>query len=93
MSAPIVYVPDFMPDIPVWILDRDIPWEKREDAPRGESWMSLRGEDYTYGRGAGQRTYKSNAVPGFIGVIMARLALNFGANFDACFANRYEDHK
>lgn len=91
-DAPITYVPGFIeyPDEVFTALERDISWERRPDAPRRECWMSRLGEPYTYGRGAGQRTYYPRAVPALLADITARLEEKTGTPFEGCFVNCYD---
>lgn len=93
MKAPVIYVPNaYSPDL-FEALDREIPWEQRDSTPRRESWMSALGEDYTYGSGAGVRTYKANILPPLIATFICDFVRSRDIIFDACFANRYEDHR
>lgn len=88
----ITYIAEFIADPQDW-FDRlwiELDWEKRPDAPRKEYWTNLYGRSYTYGRGAGQRTYESRAD--HMLVIEARnlLVQKHGVFLEGCFLNGYE---
>lgn len=75
-------------------LMTEVPWERRESAPRSESWQVAPGRPltpYTYGRGRGERTY----VPVHYVPIVQRIASIVeditGEKFDGCFLNRYDN--
>lgn len=71
-----------------------LPWEKREDAPRRECWMNDPGKPYTYGRGAGERTYNPQPWHPVVKRIQSSLYYNgFKVNLDACFINGYENER
>lgn len=91
-DAPVTYIRDFIenPDEVFVALERDISWEKRPDAPRRECWMSRFGEPYTYGRGAGRRTYHPRDMPALLADIAARLEAKTGTPFEGCFVNCYD---
>ncbi len=86
------YIPNFIsnPDALFTALWNDIPWEKREDAPRRECWMNDFNRPYTYGRGAGQRTYQASPWNADILAVRQKLADEQGCFLEACFTNGYE---
>ncbi len=89
-SAPIFYEPRFLsdPDAVFLTLMREVDWERR-DAPRRECWMNPAGTPYTYGRGAGQRTYFPRPYHPLVARIASALR-EIDINVDACFLNRYD---
>ena len=91
----VTYIPNF---IPLADAGREftrlwdhLPWEKREDAPRLEYWQNNYGHPYTYGRGAGERTYECREWDGFIKSTMENINSQFGFALDCCFVNGYRD--
>lgn len=95
MNAPVTYDPTYLStQVADWLFDKlwsEAPWERREFAPRREYWTNIFGQSYTYGRGAGERTYLSQ--PEHIGVTMASamLHLRLGFVYEGCFLNGYDD--
>jgi len=74
-------------------LRRSVNWENRE-APRAEYFMGFKsGLPYTYGEGAGQRTYYSNEMLPIVKAIMEKLNDDFVCDFNICFLNYYENEK
>lgn len=86
-------------------LWEDLPWEERTTARR-ECFFNLRGTDYTYGNGQGQRTYvpvaDDHPTPSrhFIDWVRVKIAaklfpdfenVGFPPVFEACFVNGYGD--
>jgi hypothetical protein len=61
MSTPLPfhYVPNFLDTSQPYFqnLLTEINWERRPDAPRFEAYFNEVPAPYTYGRGAGRRTY------------------------------------
>lgn len=90
---PITYIPDFVsdPDAVFKALSNDLAWVRRDSTPREEYYSHDLGLDYTYGSGAGRRTY--NAMPYHDVVLAMRADLErlTGATFETCFLNRYLD--
>lgn len=70
-----------------------LSWEKREDAPRRETWSNDYNRSYTYGKGAGERTY--NTVPWHSELLKIRDKIKDETGFylEACFSNGYENEK
>lgn len=75
-----------------------LEWERRPDAPRREYWTNMYDRDYTYGRGAGMRTYQArDGIPEIWSVgTYAELEaedhkmMKAGQIFEGCFLNGYE---
>lgn len=95
MKAPVTYIEDFLKPAVAdeWFgeLWHGLAWERRESVPRREYWTNTLNRDYTYGRGAGIRTYQSKSCHPVIDA--ARYELNEGYDvwFEGCFLNGYED--
>jgi alkylated DNA repair dioxygenase AlkB len=75
-------------------LRNEVNWENRE-APRAECFMADRPEplSYTYGVGAGQRTYTSIEMHPTVLGIMKMLNAEFYSKYNICFLNYYESEK
>lgn len=92
MSSPVTYVPNFIldPDMAFAMLWNDLAWEKRPDAPRKEYWTNTFNLPYTYGRGAGERTYLPNVTHPMIEAVRNKLVTDYGFFLEGCFLNGYE---
>lgn len=73
-------------------LWNDLNWERRPDAPRREYWTNAFNRDYTYGKGAGVRTYSAQAAHSAITLIGLELLVHQEVltDFEGCFLNGYE---
>jgi alkylated DNA repair dioxygenase AlkB len=103
-----IYIPNFMDTVTsdemfhnLW---NDLNWERRSDAPRREYWTNVFDRPYSYGRGAGLRTYEAQPSTTDIRLcnIMIRNELvrqNMASDddklmfFEGCFLNGYEGAK
>lgn len=93
MDAPITYIPDFAADFGFADLDAGIRWEQR-DAPRSESYYAETDVPYTYGRGAGERTYRPHVDwSSVLAALKARIEAHCGDRFELLFCNRYADER
>lgn len=88
------YIKDFISEpVATVMFDRlwnDLNWERRPDAPRREYWTNHFNRDYTYGKGAGIRTYKAQANHYWIGEVDAMLREKHCLYLEGCFLNGYE---
>jgi hypothetical protein len=66
----------------------DFPWEDR-GAPRRECFFSSLGKSYTYGSGAGMRTYWPKKATDVVAELTAAAEAKLGCAFELCFANGY----
>ena len=79
---------------PAWVAAlaasawENFPWEDR-GAPRRECFFSERGEPYTYGSGAGARTYYPKTTPWMMQALTRAAEEACGCRFELCFANGY----
>lgn len=64
------------------------PWEDR-GAPRRECFFSDIGAPYTYGSGAGARTYWPKPAPDIMASLTRAAEAASGCRFELCFANGY----
>jgi alkylated DNA repair dioxygenase AlkB len=89
--SPIEYHADWLsePDRFEYLWN-NLEWERREDAPRRECWMNDFDRPYTYGRGAGVRTYIPVAWNDMAVEIQRKIESDFGYKLEGCFANGYE---
>jgi alkylated DNA repair dioxygenase AlkB len=92
MDAPVTYIPGFAEHPDAWFtrLWGELDWEQRPDAPRREYWTNTLGRSYTYGRGAGERTYHPRPSHVLIDVARDRLKAGGHGFFSGCFLNGYE---
>lgn len=90
-----IYIPCFVDrataDAEFDRLWNTLDWERRPDAPRREYWQNDRDADYTYGRGAGLRTYEARPWDDSARAWMVRLNDEHGFALDCCFMNGYSD--
>lgn len=70
-------------------LRDEIPWEQR-DAPRKECFMSRYTDPYTYGKGAGVRTYTPHAFTPVVNAVLGMTDHYGTGGLDLCFANYYD---
>lgn len=93
MDIPISYSPGFVsnPDVAFDRLWRELNWEEREGAPRREYYCNTFQVPYTYGSGAGVRTYHPQPWHPVIQSIREDLEKVTGTTFDVCFLNGYRD--
>lgn len=89
LKAPVRLVEGFVKKDLFDELWNDLEWEKRDDAPRRECWMNDFGEAYTYGRGAGMRTYECRAWNPRVRDIRDAINCELGVILDSCFINGY----
>lgn len=68
------------------------PWEQR-DAPRRECFFSSIGEPYSYGSGAGRRTYYPKASPELLVSLTEDAQRTCATEFELCFVNGYENER
>lgn len=94
MIAPVKYIPNYASsDAADWIYTElmKLDWEQRDDAPRMEYYCNDTDVPYTYGKGAGIRTYYPRPWHACIREVRTYLEINFGYVFDVCFLNRYDN--
>lgn len=91
--TPITYIPDFweLPNLAFDSLWNELAWERREGTPRSEYYSSMNGKPYTYGRGAGVRTYESKPWHPMVLDIKHKIEKFADTTFDVCFLNAYRD--
>ena len=100
--APVQYIPNYIadPESLFHYFWDNLTWERREDAPRRECWMTLLGKPYTYGRGAGERTYHPVPWNDKVEEIQFKIFQDFGVRakrivdalefmLEGCFCNGY----
>lgn len=105
------YIPNWLPnaDQHYYTLVNEIAWEKRDDAPRFECWMVNRHlrellvpytiteqDNYTYGRGKGERTYQAVEMHPLVKLIQEWMLFDDRIEprfLQGCFANRYDGER
>lgn len=84
---------DIATDIGEEIL-RSVEWVQRERTPRQEAFYCKHDVDYTYGSGAGERTYSPNLdIPDRLRDVWAFAEALSGTKYEACFLNRYDNER
>lgn len=74
-------------------LWNELDWERREGAPRREYWQNDYNLAYTYGRGAGVRTYDAKPWDGWVAGLKDELNARRLWALDCCFINGYNDER
>lgn len=97
-SDPVTYIPnflDFAKRHSVYDTMRlHIDWERRPDAPRSEYWTNTFWRPYTYGRGAGIRTYEPKPMHPVIHEVNVLISRVTEAEmFEGCFLNMYQNSR
>jgi alkylated DNA repair dioxygenase AlkB len=94
MPAPYILHEKFYdPNEMVEMLWDELPWERRDSTPRFECWMNDFGTPYTYGSGAGVRTYRPVVWDEVAKTIQIELVSHpdVGTVLEGCFINGYQD--
>ncbi len=91
--APVRYVDGFIADPTVAFeeLWTQLTWERRDLTPRREYYVNDVPVPYTYGKGAGVRTYEAQDWHPRIRSIQKAVEAHTGTRLEACFLNGYED--
>jgi hypothetical protein len=97
MSTPIYYFPSFLATDATYVFDRlwaDLDWVRAEGSNRREYYVARAGIGaYTYGRGAGRRTYEPQFAHILIRSVWNMVETMTGVKFDVCFLNGYENER
>lgn len=91
--APVTYCPGFIAD-PGTAFSRlwtELDWQKRDSTPRREYYCNDVVVPYTYGSGAGIRTYQVQPWHEVILAIKHQVEEALGTVFEVCFLNGYAD--
>jgi hypothetical protein len=90
-NSPVTYVPNFVPEPALGFLRlwNELDWIQHADAPRREYWSNDFDAPYTYGRGAGVRTYEAQPFHSLVTVIREVILVNTKVYYEACFINGY----
>lgn len=91
--VPIEYTPGFVanPDEAFQTLWNELAWVHRDNTPRIEYYCHALNLPYTYGKGAGERTYEPQPYHPLISAIQGDLERKTGTVFEVCFLNGYRD--
>ena len=89
----VTYISDFVPNPGIAFdhLWNELAWERRDTTPRSEYYCNDFDVPYTYGRGAGQRTYEPQPYHPVIMDIRRSIEARTGTVFEVCFLNGYKD--
>lgn len=93
MLSTITYTPGFIKE-PGKVFDAlwgGLKWERRGDTPRREYYCNDVGVPYTYGSGAGVRTYEPAIWTPGIEAIRSACEAELNTKFEVCFINGYEN--
>lgn len=95
IAVPIAYETGFIKDASTAFttLWNELAWERRAGTPRREFYANDIDTDYTYGVGAGRRTYKPAAWHKTMLSMRADIEALTGSKFEVCFLNGYEDSR
>lgn len=74
------------------LLTNTLAWVDR-GAPRREYWTNSLNRPYTYGRGAGIRTYEAQPENETITMVTDALEKTLGFRYEGCFLNFYKDER
>lgn len=89
-----IYIKEFIsPENHFKRLWDELSWEQRSDAPRREYWTNTLNRSYTYGHGAGIRTYLPQETHPIIEYITEKLKDELGFVYEGCFLNGYESER
>lgn len=94
MKAPVTYFPKYFDpgsDAYFKVLSEGLAWVRRDNTPRMEYYCNDFPEPYTYGSGAGRRTYEPQPWAESINAIRHLAQELCGVTFEVCFLNRYMD--
>ena len=91
MKAPVDYYSEFVSDADeaFVLLRSELDWERRDTAPRCEYYSNDTDVPYTYGRGAGIRTYETRPWHPVMLGIRKDLENKLDCVLDVCFLNLY----
>lgn len=94
-DVPVTYIPGFIQE-PARVFQElweQLEWERRDSTPRREYYANDIPVPYTYGRGAGVRTYESKPWHPRMKEIQALVEAYAGCRLEACFLNGYENSR
>ncbi len=93
MSVPIKYFSNFVedPNVVFQTLWDELAWVHRDNTPRIEYYCNEFDTPYTYGKGAGIRTYEAQPYHPLIKSIQRKLEDLTRSKFEVCFLNGYRD--
>lgn len=94
-GLPVFYQPGFIaaPSSVFEQLWAELAWERRDSTPRREYYVNDVPVPYTYGRGAGVRTYQSQVWHPLLKDMQQQVERFIGAPLEACFLNGYENSR
>ena len=93
MDLPITYISNFIAD-PAKLMDAlwsELAWVRMGLTPRREYYTHKQGVSYTYGSGAGVRTYESQPEHAALTDLRHKLEDQTGTPFPVLFLNGYEN--
>lgn len=93
MTIPIQYHPNFIPtpDDLFRLLWIHLTWVRHDKVPRREYYSNDFDLPYTYGKGAGERTYEVQPWHPIMLDIRSQVQTLTGEVYETCFINGYDD--
>lgn len=94
-EVPVMYISNYIPGATgvFEALKKDLQFERRENTPRSEYYINKLGDiPYTYGNGAGRRTYMPKPSHPEIDKMFDKMRHAFDS-YDVCFLNYYLNQK
>ncbi len=94
-TVPVSYEAGFVKDADAAFRElwTELSWERREGTPRREYYANDVGCPYTYGMGAGRRTYLPAVWHERMLSIRSAITAVTGTAFEVCFLNGYENSR
>ena len=95
MTVPFEYIPGFIenPDAVFKVLWTEIDWRRIGQTPRREYYCNDFPKAYTYGKGAGVRTYETQPYHPVMLEMRRKLETLTKTTFEALFLNGYENSR
>lgn len=95
MITTIIYTPNFIrdPDEDFRLLWIHLHWIHHDKVPRQEYYCNDVDAPYTYGKGAGERTYQVQPWHPILQRIRDQVQALTGEVYETCFVNGYNDEK
>ena len=90
-----ILIPDFVSNPQEYFeeLREQLDWIRHDSVPRSEYYCDSKNRPYTYGKGAGIRTYYPGPRCKGLVELWASVDRRVGVEFDVCFLNRYDDSR
>ena len=88
------YLPQILKGSVDWFSQlQELSWLRIDSTPRSEYFVSRLGHPYTYGQGAGERTYLPQPTSDAVEILWNLAETYTESKFDVVFLNKYDDGK